>query len=465
VIVGAGGIPLLANDPSDIAFFVGWSAATGAGGQQTTGMASRFTDAGGWTTAVAFTSTQASTVLTGMQFDAQGKGFAIWSVPTGNIDGSVTPAYSRYTPGTGWGWGAMPFTPLLPPVVTPPNTILYSSFPTLGLSVASDGTTTALVQENIRITSTSIGNTVVQSTLAALVAGAAPGGNVLQIGSVDPVFPVSDTNPVTVNDSNGQPVSFFRDQTLWPSDPVTPSTRPGTFAALYRSFHRDPVTLADGSLGANTLTTTGLAMNTSGTTGSAITLYVEDLLGENPLARGTNRVWVTKASTAIAANGDALATWAVIADDFNSVTVYAQRFVAGGWQARQQIYNNAGDYSVSKILPVAALDGAGNGMIVFNSLTTLKVVTMNAATGVFSAAAQLATDNPLPVSVQMDAQGDAFLLAVGSARRFDSATGVWAAPSAVGGDANSAPVLALDSAGNAMVAWSYNGSILASRYR
>ena len=89
---------------------------------------------------------------------------------------------------------------------------------------------------------------------------------------------------------------------------------------------------------------------------------------------------------------------------------------------------------------------------------------MNGTSGVFSAATQLAGDNPQPVSVQMDSRGDAFLLAIGSVRRYDAATGVWGTAATAGADAFLPPVLALDSAGTAMVAWSYNGSILASRY-
>jgi hypothetical protein len=92
------------------------------------------------------------------------------------------------------------------------------------------------------------------------------------------------------------------------------------------------------------------------------------------------------------------------------------------------------------------------------------VVTLTAATGAVSAATQLATDNPQPVSLQMDARGDAFLLAIGSVRRYDATTGIWGTPATAGGDSNLPPVLALDTAGTAMVAWGFNGSILASRY-
>jgi hypothetical protein len=211
-------------------------------------------------------------------------------------------------------------------------------------------------------------------------------------------------------------------------------------------------------------------MNTSAASGSAITLFVEDLLGENPLARGVYRLGVTKASTAIAANGDALTSWSVIADDFSGVTVYAQRFVNGAWLALQVIYtsNGFGDYNNFKFLPVAALDGMGNGMIVVNSRGTLIAVKMN-STGVFSAAAAIGPGNSA-ISLLMDGAGNAFLLdsdssSTGSVRRYVAATGTWAAPGITfATNYVSPPLLALDNLGNAMVAWGSAGSIFAARY-
>jgi hypothetical protein len=111
-------------------------------------------------------------------------------------------------------------------------------------------------------------------------------------------------------------------------------------------------------------------------------------------------------------------------------------------------------------------------MIIFPTLgplTTaaqpLMTVKLNASTGVFSTATQLAAADLPPISLKMDATGNAFMVessgTSSAVRRYDAAAGTWGTPfSVAGGD----PVLALDNAGNAMVAWSAGGSILASRY-
>jgi len=213
-------------------------------------------------------------------------------------------------------------------------------------------------------------------------------------------------------------------------------------------------------------------MTNGSAAGSTILLQKEDLLAENPLARGFYRLGATTASTAIAANGDALTAWSVIAEDLNSFTVYAQRFVGGAWQARQVIYTSAQNANYSLLssglnnVPVAALDGAGNGMIVFPEFNAsgsrpLLAVKLNATTGVFSTATQFEAADSQPMSLQMDARGNAFLLETGAVRHYDAATGTWGAPFAIGG---AEAVLALDNTGNAMVAWTAGGSILASRY-
>jgi hypothetical protein len=305
-----------------------------------------------------------------------------------------------------------------------------------------------------------------------LIAGAVPGVNFLQIGAADLLFPASDSSPVNAPNGSGGTIPIFPNVTSWLFDPVTPSTLPVHFATLYRSTATLPMTLGNGTAGFDTVTTYGLAMNTSAASGGAITLFVDDLLGENPLARGVYRLGVTKASTAIAANGDALTAWSVIADDFSGVTIFAQRFVGGAWLASQVIYtssNQLGDYNSFKFLPVSALNSAGNGMIAFNSRGTLMAVKMNSA-GVFTPATPIAA-GAAATSLQMDGAGNAFLLdydgaSSGSVRRYDAATDKWAAPGITfATNYVSPPLLALDAQGNAMVAWGNAGAILASRYR
>ncbi len=454
--VGTGVFPILANDPSSVAFFLAWCSCTGA---VTSGTASRYTDAGGWTTPVAITSAQAGTTLTGMQFDAQGRGFATWNAPTGMIDGSVNPMYSRYLPGTGWVYFPMPYAVQLPPLILPQNSVLYSSVPTLGVSVGSDGTAVAAVQENTYVHD-GLGNVSTEFLTTAL-AGAAPGSDVLQIGAPDALIPSSDGNPSMIVDGNGKTVTYFPRQVV--PFAMTPSSVPGQYAIFYRVFDTVSTTLSDGSPGADRITTTGLAMHTGSVLGATIALQVEDLLAENPLGRGVSLIGVSKASVAIAANGDALATWSSIKDDLTSSVVFAQRFVGGAWQARQVVYSISGDFSSAKMLPVAALDDAGNGMIVFNTLSTLMAAKLTAATGALSAPTQVGPDNGQPLSLLLDARGNAFLLVSGSVRRYDVASGVWGAPAPgiAGGEGG---VIALDSAGNPMVAWSSGTSILASRY-
>ena len=462
VAVGTGVFPLLANDPSGVAFFLAWCHCLGgAADAAAPSQASRYTDAGGWTTPVTMAMTQGF-ALSGMQFDAQGKGFAVWSAPTGNIDGSVNAMFSRYIPGTGWSFAAMPFAVMLPPLVTPPNSVDYSSFPPLGLSVGSDGTAVALVHQNVQIKSNlGIGT---YEDMAALAGGAVPGADVLQIGSSDPLFPSSDTSPATMLDGNGHTISYFANETSWPFDPVTPSTVPGQYATLYTTTNAVPKPQADGSPGLDISTSFGLAMNAS--SGAAITLAtIDNLAGASVIAFP---VRVSKASTAIAANGDALTTWSILDGDVSGVTVYAERFISGAWQQRQVVYRDRNaNYYLFNALPVAALDGKGNGMIVFNSLGTLLAVQLDATTGAFGAA-QVAAPGYMPVSLQMDASGNAFLLdydgaSQGTVRRYDARAGTWSAPG-IAFASTSPPVLALDNSGNAMVAWGTGGSIVASRY-
>jgi hypothetical protein len=469
-VLGTGVQPLLANDPSGVAFFLAWCTCADV---TTPALATRYTDANGWTTPVIM----AHGPLTGLQLDAQGKGFALWAAPTGTLtgsgaaDGSVNAMYSRYIPGTGWASAAMPFAVMLPPVTTPPNSLVYSSFPPLGLSVGLDGTAVALVQENVSISSNN-GNVSV-SNMAALVGGAPSGTDVLQIGSPDALFPSSDSAPTSLLDVNGNAVPYFAQQTFWPSPPVvTPSTIPGHYATLYWTVDQDPQTMADGSPGLDRITTRALAMSPGSASTSTILLQKEDLLAENPLARGFYRLGATPASTAFAPNGDALTTWSIIAEDLNSFTVYAQRFVGGVWQARQVVYVSPQNPNYSLLssglnnVPVAALDGTGDGMIVIPELDSsgkrpLLNVKLNATTGVFSTATLFEPADSQPTSLQMDARGNAFLLESGAVRRYDAATGTWGAPFTFAGVE---AVLALDNTGNAMVAWVASGSILASRY-
>jgi hypothetical protein len=461
ITVGSGLRAQLANDPSGVAFFLAWCSCTGAGGVTDAAaptVASRFTDAGGWGPPATMAMTDGG-ILAGIQFDAQGKGFALWAAPSAS-DGSTFPMFSRYTPGVGWGFGAMPFSVQLPPVTAPPGSLLFSSLPALGLSVGLDGSAVAMVEENVSVSTNGV---VTLENLAALEGGAVAGSDVLEIGSADPSFPASDSSPTTFVDGNGHTVLYFAQQTLFPFDPVTASTLSGHFATLYRTFDRIPATLPDGSQGLDTLTVTGLDMHAGGV-GSTITLFTEDLLAENPLARGVNRIGVSKASTAIAANGDALVTWSVIADDLASISVLAARFIGGSWFATHVIYTNAGDYSEFRQLPVAALDGAGNGLIVFDAPGALTAVKLDAASGAFSAAVPLAAVTEVPVSLQMDVHGNAFLLTAASVRRYDAASATWSTPVAAGGNSVDAPTLALDTEGNAMVAWSSGGSVLAMRY-
>ena len=461
--VGSGVHPQLANDPSGVAFFLAWCSCTGAGGTTDAAastVASHYTDAGGWTIPLAMAMTDGG-VLAGIGFDAQGKGFAAWSAPSGLNDGSTVPMFSRYTPTGGWGSYPMPFAVKLPPVVVPPGSLLYSSVGPLGLSVAGDGTAAALVEADSRVITN--GNTT-QWDRAALSAGAVPGSDVLAIGAADGLLPATSKVPVYFIDGNGNSVPYFPQVIFWPFDSVTPSTVPGHFANLYGVIDEVPASLPDGSPGVDTLTTTAIAMHVGPGLGSTLSLFTEDLLAENPLARGIDRVGVSKASTAIAANGDALTTWSVIGDALDRVTVYASRFINGSFLSTQALYSNTGDYSQFRTLPVAAIDGAGNGLIVFNAPGSLMVVKLDAATGVFGAATTLASASEQPVSLQTDAAGNAFLLATSSVRRYDVATGTWSAPTAAGGDPVDPPVLALDNQGNAMVAWSYGGAIRVSRY-
>ena len=144
--------------------------------------------------------------------------------------------------------------------------------------------------------------------------------------------------------------------------------------------------------------------------------------------------------------------------------MYAARFVGGVWQQTQVVYNGRDtSYSIYNAVPVTALDGAGNGMIVFNAVGTLMSVKLNGSTGVFSTATPIPSAGATAVSMKMDAQGDAYLLLLGSVRRYDASTGVWGAPVPAGADQGDLPVLAVDSTGNAMVAWSSGGSIYFTR--
>ncbi len=453
--VGTGVYPILANDPSG-GFFLAWCNCNGASVVNVSEVASRFTDASGWTTPEAVTSGQQGLVLTGMQFDAQGRGFATWNTPTGLPDGSLSPMFSRYLPGIGWSSSAMPYAVQLPSETVPPTSTVYASTTTLGVSIGSDGSAVAPVLENTYVQDHT--HNLTTEFLATTTGGALPGSDVLQIGAPDPLIPVADPTAQPFPSGNG---TYFPRQVY--SFAMTPSKVPGQYAIFYRMIDTVPMTLSNGSQGADTITTTGLAMHASSVSGSTISLQVSDLLGDNPVAAGVSRIGVSPAGVAIAANGDALATWSIIKDDLGSSVVMAARFVGGAWKASQVVYSVAGNFSNAKLYPVATLDGAGNGMIVFNTLSTLMAVKLTAATGAFSTAVQVGPDNNKPLSLQSDARGNAFLLVSGSVRRYDVTSGVWGAP-APGVTAGADAVLALDNTGNAMVAWGSSGSIVASRY-
>jgi hypothetical protein len=185
-------------------------------------------------------------------------------------------------------------------------------------------------------------------------------------------------------------------------------------------------------------------------------------------------VAVSDQGIALGANGDALVAWSVINADLKGVTVYAKRFTGGAWQSPQVIASSQGassNYNGYPLAPVAGMDAAGNGMVAVNLLGNLTVATMDAKTGLFAPATQLAAlgGRSETTSLQLDAVGNAFLLEDDGnsalVRHYVVATGTWdAATFTAGITAGSPPVLALDNGGNAMLAWTYAGKIMASRY-
>jgi hypothetical protein len=471
--VGTGLYPSIANDPSDVAFFVAWCNCTGAGGiidAAAPSQASRFTDADGWTTPATMAMTHGGG-LTGMQFDAQGKGFALWAGATAQNDGSVDSLYSRYTPNVGWAYG--PVDVQLPNVTLPANSVVaYASLPPLGLSVALDGTASVLVEQVVQILNV---DGTGERYLNPAAGGAAPGSDVLKVGSYDGFFPASDSTVTQLLDNNGKPIpgkAYFGQQVFWPFRATTSSTVPGQYATQFTVVDTIPTPLPDGSMGGDIITNYELAMR-AGSVAPTILLFKEDLLQENTNARGHYRLGVSDASTTIAANGDALVAWSIVADDFGSVTYYAQRFVNGTWQGLQVLYTSTGQMNPDgnyRFVPVTALDGAGNGLIVFpiysaqyslTGTTSLMAVKLDAASGAFSTATQIEAADVVPVSLKMNFKGDAFLLEAGAVRRYDAASNIWGAQVVVGADD---PVLDLDKTGNAMVAWSSGGTVYARRY-
>jgi hypothetical protein len=167
----------------------------------------------------------------------------------------------------------------------------------------------------------------------------------------------------------------------------------------------------------------------------------------------------------------------------SSLQIVAQHFDGSACGAPQLLYTVADpqitEYTTFAIAPVSAIDGKGNGMVVFTTPGIVQMATFDANTGTWSAASNVASSGfgSVAVSLRLDATGNAFLLENNPAslaggtmeavqvRRYDAGTQTWAAPGLGFGRANGQTVLMeLDRNGLPMIVWSANGAILASRY-
>lgn len=167
-------------------------------------------------------------------------------------------------------------------------------------------------------------------------------------------------------------------------------------------------------------------------------------------------------------NGRAVAVWTT--DYGSGAAVYISFLTSQGWDHTQGVQANLGE----SMHPSVVLDANGDATVVWRQFSEddgeYRIVTRrwDEATQSFGTQAMLDADGDRDPRIGMDANGNVFAVWGGGVdvRRFDAATGVWSAQTALdnGSGTGSGAEIAVDANGNALLAWAEDDGTAQSLY-